>query len=163
MKRNLDIKKLCLAAVFAALTFVGTYFFAIPILTVGYVNLGDCFVVLSGLLLGTVFGPLAAGIGSALADILLGYTIYAPATLIIKALAAFTAAVIIKRGRKVSRVIVASVAAEAIILVSYFLYDTLLFGLAAAAPAALSNLFQCSIGAVSASIIGAVLTKRFIK
>ncbi len=163
MKRKIDIKKLCLAAVFAALTFVGTYFFAIPILTVGYVNLGDCFSVLSGLLLGSLFGPLAAGVGSALADILLGYTIYAPATLIIKALAAFLAALIVRKSRSIGRIVTASIAAEAVILLSYFLYDTIIFGLSAAAPAALANLFQCAIGAISASIIGSILTKRFIK
>lgn len=54
----------------------------------GFVNLGDCFVLLSGWLLGPWWGGAAGGIGSMLADLLLGYGHYAPGTLIIKGLMA---------------------------------------------------------------------------
>ena len=45
MKSN--IKKICISALFAALTFVATFVVQIPA-PFGYVNLGDCFVLLCG-------------------------------------------------------------------------------------------------------------------
>ena len=72
----------------AALCCVATMIIKIPSPLKGYLNLGDCVVLLSGWLLGPAYGFAAAGIGSALADIFSGYVIYAPATFIIKGLMA---------------------------------------------------------------------------
>lgn len=47
----------------------------------GYVNLGDCAVLMSAWVLGPLYGGAAAGIGSALADLLSGYAHYVPAPL----------------------------------------------------------------------------------
>ena len=75
------IQTLASSALFAAIICIATFIVKIPSpATNGYFNLGDCFVILSGLLLSPVYGALAAGIGSALADILSGYAQYAPAT-----------------------------------------------------------------------------------
>ena len=49
----------------------------------GYVNLGDCAVPLSAWILGPVYGGVAAGVGSMLADLLSGYAHYAPGTFLI--------------------------------------------------------------------------------
>jgi uncharacterized membrane protein len=67
----------------------------IPTLTGGYMNIGDGMVLLCGFILGPVWGSLAAGIGSMLAD-LVGYPIYAIATFLIKALMAFVAYFLMK-------------------------------------------------------------------
>lgn len=57
----------------------------VPIVgTGGYFNIGDIAVVFTGMFLGGWTGALAAGLGSALADILAGYYIYAVFTLIAK-------------------------------------------------------------------------------
>ena len=79
------IRKLVLAALLAALVCVATMVVQIPSPMQGYVNLGDCFVLLSGWLLGPWYGFAAGGIGSMLADLFLGYAHYAPGTLVIKA------------------------------------------------------------------------------
>ena len=50
----------------------------------GYVNAGDIFVLLAGFCLGPLYGGAAAALGCALADLLCGYAIYAPATSVIK-------------------------------------------------------------------------------
>jgi uncharacterized membrane protein len=52
--------------------------------TRGYVNLGDAAIFVSALLFGARAGGMAGGIGSALADLLMGYTHYAPITLVVK-------------------------------------------------------------------------------
>ena len=84
---------LVLAALFAALTYVATNIIRVPIpATDGYINLGDCVVLLGAFLLGPVYGAAAGGIGSALADILSGYAVFAPGTFVIKALIAVIAA-----------------------------------------------------------------------
>ena len=61
------IRKLVLAALLAALVCVATMVVQIPSPMQGYVNLGDCFVLLSGWLLGPWYGFAAGGIGSMLA------------------------------------------------------------------------------------------------
>ena len=90
------IKKMVLTALLAALTCVATMIIQIPSPMNGYVNLGDCFVLLSGWLLGPWLGFAASGIGSMLADIFLGYTHYAPGTLVIKGVVALVAALLYK-------------------------------------------------------------------
>ena len=89
MKRKL--RKLVFSALFAALTCAATIIIQIPAYMNGYLNLGDCFVLLSGFVLGPLYGFCAAGIGSCLADIITGYGIYAPASFLIKGLVALIA------------------------------------------------------------------------
>ena len=79
-------RKLVYAALFAALTCVMTMIVKIPVpATGGYVNLGDCVVLLAGWVLGPMDGGAAAGLGSMLADLVSGYPLYAPGTFVIKA------------------------------------------------------------------------------
>ncbi len=54
--------------------------------TGGYLNFGDIAVVFCGLFLGKKFGALAGGLGSALADVIGGFFIFAPITLVAKGL-----------------------------------------------------------------------------
>ena len=82
-------RRLVTAAMMAAMTVIATMVITIPTAGGGYVNIGDALVILSGWLLGGPYGALAAGIGSALADVLSGYAVYAPATFVIKALMGF--------------------------------------------------------------------------
>ena len=82
-KKKIVTKKLVLTALMTALTMVSTLFIRLP-LPLGYVQLGDGFVFLSVFLLGPLWGTVAAGCGSALADVF-GYVLYSPATLLIKA------------------------------------------------------------------------------
>ena len=90
------VQKLVVSALMAALTYVATMVVQIPSPMNGYVNLGDCFVLLSGWLLGPWYGGAAAGIGSMLTDLLSGYGYYAPGTFVIKGLDALVAALIFK-------------------------------------------------------------------
>ena len=60
---NQKVRKLVLSALMAALVYVATSIIQIPSPVNGYVNLGDCFVLLSGWLLGPWYGAAAAGIG----------------------------------------------------------------------------------------------------
>lgn len=77
---------LAVTAVFTALVCVATIIFSIYVpATEGFFNIGESMVFLSALLFGPFVGAFAGGVGSTLADLLLGYPHYAPATIIIKA------------------------------------------------------------------------------
>jgi len=89
-------KRMVYTALMTALVFVSTYAIQIRVpFTGGYIHLGDSMVFLSGLLLGPLFGAFAAGVGSAFADLLGGYTMWIIPTFLIKALMAGLVGVII--------------------------------------------------------------------
>ena len=145
----------------AALVYVATSIIQIPSPVNGYVNLGDCFVLLSGWLLGPWYGAAAAGIGSMLTDLLNGYAHYAPGTLVIKALDAIVAALIVKAlGRKPYAYAVGGLVGEIIMVVGYFGYAALLLGKGIGAAASIpGNLVQGAMGLVIGLVLF-VLLKR---
>lgn len=67
--RNADIKRIVTAALLAAMTCIATMIIKIPTPTLGYIHLGDGFVLLCGIVLGPWGGVLAAGIVSSAAGI----------------------------------------------------------------------------------------------
>ena len=158
---NQKVRKLVLSALMAALVYVATSIIQIPSPVNGYVNLGDCFVLLSGWLLGPWYGAAAAGIGSMLTDLLNGYAHYAPGTLVIKALDAMAAALIVKAlGRKPYAYVVGGVVGELIMVAGYFGYACLLLGKGIGAAASIpGNLVQGAMGLVIGLVLF-VLLKR---
>lgn len=158
------MQKLVTAALFTAIVCVATMIVKIPSpATNGYFNLGDCFVLLSAWLLGPVYGSLAAGLGSALADILSGYVQYAPATFIIKALMAVTAYFIFRSLSKkpfIAR-LTSGIAAEAVMVLGYFGYEAVIlsYGLAAAGSI-VSNILQGVVGIIAAITVATVISKN---
>ena len=155
------LRKLVLSALLAALCCVATMVVQIPSPMQGYVNLGDCFVLLSGWMLGPWYGFAAGGIGSMLADVLLGYAHYAPGTLVIKGLMAMTAALILRRmnGSSAGRVL-GGVAAELLMVAGYFGYASLLLGKGLAAAASIpGNLVQGAAGLAAGLMLMAVMVR----
>ena len=77
---------LAITAVSTALVCVATIIFSFYVpQTRGFFNVGETMVFTSAVLFGPYIGAFAGGVGSMIADILLGYPYYAPATLLIKA------------------------------------------------------------------------------
>lgn len=161
MKSN--IKKLVFAALFAAVACVATLVIHIPSPLNGYINLGDCVVLLAGWLLGPLYGFLAAGIGSALADLFLGYAVYAPATFVIKGLVALAAYLLIKAFGKIKNKTVAyvlsGVIAELIMVGGYYVFEGFMYGFVESAVNILPNGVQAVAGIVCATILVAVINK----
>ncbi len=122
------LQKLVLTALFAALTAVMTMAVRIPSPLSGYVNLGDCAVLLSAWVLGPLPGCAAAGIGSMLSD-LLGYPLYAPGTLVIKGGMALAAGFLFRRLRPresaspLPALLASGAVGEAVMAAGYFLYE----------------------------------------
>lgn len=168
---NKNLYKVILAAVLTALICVGTMVIQIPMpLTNGYVNLGDCFIILAAWALGGPWSVAAAGIGSAMADLLTGYAHYAPGTLIIKALMAFIylllyKAVSGKKDRAVIGTIVGGIGAELVMIVGYFFYAWLLLGKSfeGASGSIPGNLIQGVFGIVCGVLMVTALDKLGFK
>lgn len=149
-------------ALLAALTTVATMVIHIPSPTNGFVNLGDCFVLLAGWLLGPFWGFLAGGIGSAMADMLLGYTHYVPGTFIIKGLTALIAAVLFEKlkGKGFTSLIVSSVVGEAEMVLGYFLFASLILGKGMARALSIpGNIFQATVGIIAGIMLYKVAEK----
>lgn len=84
-------------------------------------------VILGAYLLGPALGAAAGGVGPALADLLSGYTVYVPATLVIKAAMGLLAAMLYRAaGKKAWGMVVCATAAEAVMVAGYWLFDALL-------------------------------------
>ena len=129
--------KLTYTAIFAALTCILTMIIKIPVpATQGYIHFGDIFVMLSGLFVGPGYGMIAAGAGSALADLFSGYALYAPVTLAIKALCALTVSVTFRAlskrfDKKIPSLIIAGVLFTAVLTGGYLVFELLIYGNAA--------------------------------
>ena len=76
--------------VFTAFVAAATMVFSVYVpATRGYFNIGEVMVYTCAILLGPFVGAFAGGVGSMISDIALGYTVFAPATLVIKAAEGF--------------------------------------------------------------------------
>ncbi|MEM2791396.1 MAG: ECF transporter S component [Thermofilaceae archaeon] len=85
-------------SILTAFTLLATILFTVYIPeTKGYFNFGEVGVYISAIILPPAWAAFAGGVGSALADVVLGYYVYAPATLVIKGLEAFTASLLARR------------------------------------------------------------------
>ena len=156
-------QKIIFSSMLAALTCVATMVIKIPSPLNGYINLGDCIVLLSGWLLSPVYGFMAAGLGSALADLFAGYVTYAPATFLIKGLMALIAyygfrIISKKAGGTISRIL-SGIAAEVFMILGYFTFEGILYGFGVSSVNIPMNALQGALGLV----LGIVLTKIFEK
>ena len=151
-------KQLVFCAVFATLCCVGSILIRVP-LPMGYFNVGDVFVLLAAWLIGPFYGFASAAIGSALADILGGYAVYAPATFFIKGVDAVVAYLVFLLWKKCIHKekldflprLFSAFLGETVMVVGYFFYDGILGGFGNAATAVIGNCMQgifCLFGAV---------------
>ena len=166
MKQNQTLK-IVLIALFAALVCVATMLVPIPIPSSGgYANACDCVILMFAFLMGPVNAAFAAGIGSMLADLLLGYVSFAPGTLVIKACVALIAGGIFNRcgrgqatWRALGVQLIGGVAAEAFMVLGYFFYEAVLLGVGIGAAGGIAaNIGQGAVGIVIAAVLTPLLS-----
>ncbi|MEE1503642.1 MAG: ECF transporter S component [Acutalibacteraceae bacterium] len=166
MKKT-KIKTIVISAMLASLTCVATMIIKIPTPLHGYANLGDCIVLLSAFLLPVSYGFCAAAIGSALADVLSGYAMYAPATFIIKGLMVFAAYFIYKQFAKKDKnkllgKIISGFVAEVIMVAGYFIFEGFLYGFGASLVNIPANAVQGIVGLIMGILLINVFEKNKI-
>ena len=159
---NSNLKKIVITALFAALACVATMSVRIPTPgTNGYIHPGDAIVILSGVILGPVYGLVAGGIGSAMADLLGGYFVYVPITFAIKGLIAVLAGLIYKKLGKSSKsryaaVVLGGITDIVLVAGGYFVCEYFLYGASAAASIP-ANIIQGVGGLIIAVVLCPVL------
>ena len=154
-------KRIVITALMAAMVCVATMIIKIPSPMKGYLNIGDCIVLLCGWLLAPGYGFVAAGLGSALADMFSGYLTYAPATFLIKgsmALIAFACFKLMnKRIGKLPSQIIGAVLAEIVMVLGYYVFEGFMYGFIPSAVNIPANAVQGAAGL----ILGIILVKVF--
>ena len=161
---NSNLKKIVMTALFAALSCVATMSIHIPTPgTGGYIHPGDAVVILSGVILGPVYGLLAGGIGSAMADLIGGYFIYVPITFVIKGLVALAAGLIYQKlghpsKTRFTAVILGGVADIVLVAGGYCLCEIFLYGVSGALASVPANIIQ----GIGGLIISAILYPALI-
>lgn len=155
-------KKIILSGALAALCCICTLYISVPFpVGGGYFNLGDCFVITAGVILGPIFGFFSASIGSMLADLLAGYAMYAPGTFIIKGVMALVVGFMMLKREKVLLLILSAIIAEVIMVAGYFVYEIILTGSPAMAVLTITgNLMQGLAGTVTSVALILVIIKN---
>lgn len=163
-RKRITVIQIVLAGVMAALVAVATLLLQFPNpATRGYTNVGDIMIFVSALTFGPLVGGFAGGVGSALADIISGYGIFAPFTFFIKGAEGAIAGVISNR-RQIWRDILAVTIAGAEMILGYLLVEYFVLGLGVAAFAEIpGNASQVIVGAAIGVPIALVLRKSLPK
>ena len=154
------VKLLTAGGMFAALIAVFTAYVSVPIAG-GYFHPGDAMIALCAIVLGP-YAAIPAAIGSALADLLAGYTIYAPFTLVIKGLVGLAVGCGCKSGKLGLRSVCALVLAALIIPVGYFVTDWALYSLATAIASLPWNLLQALVCVISGCVCMGTKLRKLI-
>lgn len=165
--------KIVLIALMTAMVCISTMFISVPVpATNGYIHLGDSMIFFGVLLLGWKWGAVASGVGSALADLLLGYAHYVPITLVVKYLMAVAMGVFIdyaiKKGAKDKMIKVAElfgmVIGGVVMILGYYLAASFMIGNFITPIAAIPmNIVQFGVGMVLATILALALSKTGAK
>ena len=134
IREKITPRQIAMTASFIALVFLATSLFYIPLVSsTGFFNIGEAFVYIAALIGGPIVGALAGGIGAAMADMVLGYGYFAPATLVLKGLEGFTVGFIYRASKNMDqklRYIVLGVVSIFLIGFSAFVTTPVLNGVA---------------------------------
>ena len=162
--------KIILTGLMMAMIVVATIVIPIPVpFGTGYIHFGDAMIFLSVLILGWKYGAIAAGVGSALADLLVGYAIWAPWTLVVKGLMGAIVGIFIlksihKKGMELLGVpvyqLIGMVLGGLVMVAGYYVAEGVIYGNFVAALLGIPwNIVQFSVGAVLATLLSAALYK----
>ena len=124
---NNKTKLIVLNGLMIALVCIATMVIQIPI-PMTYVNIGDSIIFVASILFGPIPGMIAGGLGSALADILTGYSHWALFTLLIKGFEGYVVGIIVRKNTNLVKNILATLLGVLIMVSGYLLAGTFLQG-----------------------------------
>ncbi len=139
---NIDIRRITVTALMAALIFVLTAVPRIPVpATGGYVHLGDAGITFAAYAFGPLVAMFAGGAGTALAD-LLGFPQWAVFSLIVHGLQGWVMGSIVRRKLNLLTIVLSVAAGTLIVIVGYFGAGVILMGVGVATSELLPNTIQ---------------------
>ncbi len=160
---KLDTRDIVKCGLMAALIFIFTYTFKIPAPN-GYTHLGDCFILLSVLILGKERGALAGGLGAALADMIGGYMVWILPTFFIKAIMAYVMGLVVEKWMPDVKFnyAIGAILGGIIQIILYTLVKMPLFGMAYAITRMPGLVIQTLLGIALTVVIVLILNKAQI-
>ncbi|MDD4564004.1 MAG: ECF transporter S component [Eubacteriales bacterium] len=167
---NNKTNKIIMTGLLIALIVTATILIMIPIpFGNGYIHFGDTMIFLSVLILGWRYGAVAAGFGSALADLLIGFAIWAPWTLVIKGLMGVVMGLFIQKsmGKHEKNILgvpiyqlIGMVLAGFVMVGGYYIAEGVIYGNFIVALLGIPwNIVQFTAGTVIAVLLAAALYK----
>lgn len=170
--RILNTKDMVLTGLMIALIWIAGSIIKIPTFG-GFVQMGDCMVFLSVVILGKKRGAAASAIGMFLVDALAGYYLWAPFTFLIKGIMAYIAGSILEKmseQKYFTKHIIAFVIGGIFMVIGYFaagiviagfLTDKvgLFQGLIYSSKDIIGNVIQVTTGIIIALVLGAVVIR----
>ena len=160
MAKKITPLAIALCGMMAAVIFVATWLFKVPMPIAGYIHLGDGFILISAVLLGWP-AVLSAAIGSMMADLLAGYSIYMLPTFLIKGAVAAIAVFASQRKSQPMQMLY-MLAAEVVMVLGYFVADLVIYDLIIATADILGNVLQ-GLSAIAIWMILLPVAKRIRK
>lgn len=146
-----------MSAVFAAAVFVGTVAIVIPV-GIGFLNFGEVIIYVAAFLFGPIVGALAAT-GAAAADVVLGFSIFAPITLVVKGLEGLIVGYVSGESRR-SKILAVALGAP-VMIVGYFIAVAYFEGIPIAVATELPiDIIQAFVGLVVALPVTEALKSR---
>ncbi len=152
-ERTVDVQRVTVTALMAALVFILTRVVQVPTFVKGYIHLGDAGVVFTALAFGPGVAAIAGGVGTALADVTSGYAQWAIFSLIVHGLQGWVIGMLVQQEKGTLRFVSAVAASTFIVVVGYFFAGIILLGSAMAVMEILPNIIQ----GVSGGLIGVPL------
>jgi uncharacterized membrane protein len=158
--------RVALTAIMTALVTIVTSYLPIPIpITGGIFNLGEGIIYTTAILFGPYLGGFAGGVGAATADMLLGYSEFAPITLVVKMFEGFVVGYAFRylkkhTGSNMRNKIVAILLGIPVMVAGYWLGEFFILDMGPAAYGEVPfNLIQCGVGLIIALLLIAALEK----
>lgn len=157
----LDIVKV---ALFTCLIFLATSFIKIPI-PLGYIHAGDIIIFVACYFLKPKYAAVACGIGSMFADLMAGFALYMPITLVVKGLMALIASAIIYKKTDLYRLFTGYTFAGLFMVCGYYVFEGFIYGWAPATANIPFGLIQPAVGIAAAVpiVLLFIKTKTFSK
>lgn len=147
------VKKLSIHGLLLGILIICTVFLRIPVPTFKlYFNLGEAVIYLTALLYGKTSAALIGGIGSALADIIGGYPIWAPVSFLIKGLEGYIVGLAAERFSPTISIVFGAF----VMIIGYAIATWIMFGIGAVPIELTGDIVQVTAGA----IIGLILYKH---
>jgi len=101
---NLPAFRIATLAILIAVTALFTYIIRIPVApTRGYINFGDVSIYFTALIFGPFTAFITGGVGTAIADLISGYSQWAPFTFLAHGLQGLMIGLVVRAGRRLSR------------------------------------------------------------
>lgn len=149
-RKSFDPRTLAASAVMAAIVFATTMIQLTLTPDGGYIHLGEAGILFSAFSFGPWVGAVVGGLGTALADVTLGFPLWAPFSLLIHGLQGWVAGWVVRRWPGLGGLILASVLGGIIVVAGYFPVGVYFEGQGVALFSVPFNILQVFIGGVIA-------------